>query len=228
MTFCHKTALLFIVLSIPLQSQSLEVLGGKEVKQQTVSQSAPSTSSSGYSGKRHSFFGGLNAYTRSINKTTSSTSGKKDVIAPLQFPVMIGYSYALNSESKISTQLDYTLFPKKGVDGGVSESHIIFRLPYSRKIAKTNWDWRAGLAFHQTRLVGGGGPIILNNGTGTAPFGTADGTVLSNVFATELGINYRFDKRMSTQVSFIIEAPLQTRRRTISLLSGVVYDFGDN
>lgn len=173
----------------------------------------------------HQFYLGLDTYARSISKTTSVESGTKDLLSPFQFPFLFGYTYKLSSESRLMAEIDYTLFPKKGADGGTEENHLFVRLPYAQNFESSNIEWKAGIVFHQTALKGKGGTTILNNGSGTATFYLPDSTSTTNQMLGEIGINFPL-RKISFQSSLFIEAPFDSKARNLSFLFGISYLIG--
>ena len=207
---------------------AIEVIGGKPTKSEPAEKSQnsnPSTFTS--AAKKHAFYVGLDAYSKSILKTTSTSSAKKDLLSPIQFPLVLGYTYAFNTNTRLAVFLDYTFNTKSGPDSNQKETNLLLRTAYSRLFGKSDLEWKAGLLLKQTKIIGEGGTVILNNGSGTATFYSPGDTVNSNVFATELGINYFFKENLSWQSSIFIEAPLNSKKRNISLLTGLVFEIGN-
>ncbi len=176
--------------------------------------------------KHHLFYFGLDAYSRALNKTTSSDTAKKDLFSPFHYPFSFSYAQKLSGgQARFWTQIGYTIFPKHGSDGGTEESHFFFKLPYSKKFSGSNFEWKAGFAFHQTRIAGNGRSVELNNGGGTAVFGLPNETRTMSTLAPEFGINYEVNRTLLNG-SVMIEAPFNYKRRTVSLLFGISYNFG--
>ena len=173
----------------------------------------------------HTFDIGLDSFARSISKTTTIESGKKDLLSPFQFPLFLGYSYQFSAEEKMAVDLDYTLFPKKGPDGGTEETHFLVRIPYIRKWTDSNFSWKAGVGLHQFSIKGKDGTVVLNNGSSTATFYIPDSTTTATQFLLESGIDYTFNKFKSS-ASLLLENPLNDKTRSFSLIIGLVYQIG--
>lgn len=173
----------------------------------------------------HTFDIGLDSLARSIAKTTTIESGKKDLLSPFQFPLFLGYSYQFSPEEKMAVNLDYTLFPKKGPDGGTEETHFLVRLPYIRKWTDSNLAWKAGVGLHQFTIKGQGGSVVLNNGASTATFFLPDSTSTTTQFLLEIGLNYSINRIQATS-SFLIESPLNSKSRSAALILGINYQIG--
>lgn len=171
------------------------------------------------------YYLGLDAYSPGINKTTSSASAKKDSLSPFQYPLHFVYSYELSSDARLLPQLSYTFFPKKSPEGGETESHLMLKMPYQQKIGSSDFEWRAGAVFHQTSIAGKGGTKTLNNGTSTQSFAIPNSTRTSRIIAVEIGAAYEYEKLLS-QVNLMMEAPLNSKRRTYALMLSFSYNVG--
>jgi hypothetical protein len=174
---------------------------------------------------RNSIYGGFDVYSRSVNKTSSVATGKKDLASPFQYPFLISYTHKLSADSRYWAQLGYTIFPKQGPDGGTEESHFFFKVPYSRKFTNSNYEWKAGLVFHQTRIAGQGRAVDQYNGTSSRSYVLPDGTRTSSTLSPEIGLIYEVNKIL-LQSSLIIEAPFNYKSRTVSLLLGISWNIG--
>ena len=179
-----------------------------------------------YKGDRHQFFLGVDAYARSLFKTTSNDSGTKDLLPKFQYsPVTFAYDFHFDPDAALTAQLDYTLFPTRGADGSTEETHLLFRLPYYRRIGHSDFLWKVGLVYHQMRISGQGGTATLKNGSGTATFGLPNESHTIDTIAHEIGFNYELN-RVIFENSFIIEAPLNSYHRTFSFMLGVLFNIG--
>ncbi len=217
----------FLVQLLAFNILAIEVIGGKPTKSEPAEKSSNSNPSSfSAMAKRHAFYFGLDVYSKSVLKSTSTSSAKKDLLSPIQFPLLIGYTYAYNYDIRLAVFLDYTLIAKSGPDSNQKETNLLFRSAYTRLIAKSDLEWKLGLLLKQTKVIGEGGTLILNNGSSTSTFYSPGETITSNIFATELGINYFFKEKLSWQSSILIEAPLNSKKRNFSLLTGLVYEIG--
>lgn len=201
---------------------ALVINKGKEVPAQSrTNTKEPASKRNG----SHLFEIGIDSFSRSLLKTTSTESGKKDFSSPFQFPLLLSYAFQFSAEEKMAAELDYTLFPKKGPDGGTEESHILLRFPYIRKFSNSNYEWKAGLGIHQLTIKGKDGSAVLNNGSGTATFYFPDHSTTINQFFLEGGFNYLINK-CNFSTSFLMESPLNSKSRTLSLLFGLSYQIG--
>ena len=217
----------FLIQSLSFTALAIDVISGKPTKSDSIEKSKNSNPSSfSPATKRHAFYVGLNTYSKSILKTTSTSTATKDLLSPIQFPQLLGYTYAFNYRSRLVVFLDYTLLTKSGPDSNQKETNLLLRTAYSQVIQKSDWEWKAGLLIRQTKIIGEGGTLILNNGSSTATFYSPGNTSTSNIFASEIGINYFFKENFSWQSSLLIEAPLNTKKRNFSLLTGLVYEIG--
>ncbi len=216
--------------AISSSAGAVDVISGKTKRPEPVAKSTnpnPSTASTtSYLSKKHSFYVGLDAYSKSILKTTSVKSAAKDNLSPMQFPILLGYTYAFSKESRFILFLDYTLISESGPDSNQKETNLLLRSAYSQVFGKSDWEWKTGILFKQTKIIGEGGTVLLNNGGGQILFYSPGNTSESNIFATEVGINYFFNQKISWQSSLLIEAPLNTQKRNFSLLTGLVYEIG--
>ena len=203
---------------------AITVEGGKEVKPTSSESIAPNGSPSSL-GHRNLFFVGIDTLTRSILKTTRVESGAYDTFSPAQIPLLLSYSYQLAYNSRLLTQLDYTLFPKYGADGGTQETHLLLRVPYVRQFENSAFEWKVGFALHQTIIKGGSGTTVLNNGNGTATFYIPDSTTTSNSILAEVGLDYPY-KKFIFESSLLLESPLNSKTRNFSFLLGVSYQIG--
>lgn len=215
---------IFCLVTLAQNALAITVVEGKEVKAATTETVAPRGSPS-YFGHHHLFFVGVNTFTRSILKTTHVESGTYDNFSPVQIPLLLSYSYQLGYNSRLLIQLDYTLFPKYGADGGSQETHLLLRVPYVRPFENSTLEWKAGFAYHQTTINGGGGSTILNNGNGTATFYIPDSTSNSNSILGEIGLDYPY-KKFIFETSLLVESPLNSISRNFSFLLGVSYQIG--
>ncbi len=218
-----SVALLFLSFFTCTNTYAITIAEGKEVKAEPRESKLKSANSS--RAGNHQFYLGLDTYARSVSKTSSVESGTKDLLSPLQFPFLFGYAYKLSSESRLMTEIDYTLFPKKGPDGGTEENHLLVRLPYAQNFGASNIEWKAGIAFHQTTLKGKGGTTVLNIGSGMATFYLPDSTSTTNQVLGEIGINFPI-RKFSFQSSLFIEAPFDSKARNLSFLFGISYLIG--
>ena len=212
------------LLSFWQQASAITISEGKEVKPVPTETAAPRTSSN-YSGYRHLFFIGLDTFTRSISKTTHVESGSYDLFSPIQFPLLFSYYYKLDNTSELLFQLDYTVFPKSGADGGTQETHLLLRIPYVRQFNNSILEWKSGFALHQTTIKGGSGTTILNNGNSTATFYIPDSSTVSNSILAEVGLVYPY-KKFIFESSLLLESPLNSKTRNFSFLLGVSYQIG--
>lgn len=218
----------FLVQFLAFNILAVDIVGGKPTKSEPVEKTKNSNSTSfSRSTKQHALYFGLSAYSKSIMKSTSTSSASKDLLSPIQFPFLVGYTYAFNFNERLAVFLDYTLLTKSGPDSNQKENNLLLRSAYSRLFGKSDFEWKAGLLFKQTQIVGEGGTLILNNGSSTATFYSPGQMTTSKIFATELGINYFFKEKLSWQSSILIEAPLNTKKRNFSLLTGLVYEIGN-
>lgn len=209
---------------VAISSWSRTVNKGKETSSPAQSRAIAQAGSAKSNGL-HTFEIGIDSFARSLLKTTSATSGKKDVFSPLQYPLLLGYGYRFSPEEKFAVELDYTLFPKKGPDGGTEETHILLRFPYVRKFSNSSFEWKAGAGLHQLSIKGKNGSVTLNNGSGTAVFYFPDAITTTNQFFLEAGFCYPRNKyKIST--SFLLESPLNSNSRTLSLVLGFSYQIG--
>ncbi len=220
--------LCFLIQFLSTATLAVEVINGKPTKAESVEKSKnPNPSSFKSMIKRHAFYAGLDTYSKSILKTTSTSSATKDLLSPTQFPILLGYSYAFNPNDRLVVFLDYTFFSISGPDSNQKETNLLLRTGYSQVIGKSDWEWKAGLLIKETKIIGEGGTLILNNGSSTATFYSPGDTATSNIFAAELGFNYFFKKKFSWQSSILGEAPLNTKKRNFSLLTGLVFEIGN-
>lgn len=184
-----------------------------------------SSGGGGGSSSQHSFYVGMDVFSRSLMKTTSTSSAKKDFISPMQYPISFAYGYKLMGDAKFMPQLDYTLFPKKGKDGSTEETHMLLHLPYVKKIKSSAFDWKAGLVLYQMSIKGGGGTVTLNNGGSTANFAVPSDTRSSRISMLELGAHYTISKFL-IHGSLFVEGPFHKDKRNYSLMLGVLYNIG--
>ena len=220
--------LLLVVMMFSNAAFAVEVSGGKTVSAKPAASSQSTANFSSNAGHRHLFYVGLSAFSRSILKTTSVSSAKKDFIAPLQYPLLLGYSNVLNANSRLLLLADYTLFPKKGPDGNIFETHLLLRAQFAKLLKKSGFEWKTGVLLHHTRIEGKGGTVVLNNGGGMTDFKIPNSRASMNNFALEFGINFAFTPKLSWQSSLITEAPFHYQKRNFALLTGLVVQVGSN
>lgn len=220
--------LLLVVLVFAKPVPAVEISGGKPVSSAPAETSQSTANFSSFSGSRHLFYAGLSAFSRSILKTTSVSSAKKDFIAPLQYPLLLGYSYGLNANARLLFFTDYTLLPKKGPDGNIFETHLLLRFQFAKQLKKSGYEWKTGILLHHTRIEGKGGTATLNNGGSVADFEIPNSKASMNNLALEFGINYSLTPKLSWQSSLISEAPFHYQKRNFALLTGLAYQIGSN
>lgn len=175
--------------------------------------------------KPHSFFVGFDLFSKSILKTSSQSNGAKDYFSPLQYPFVFIYSYRFDERNRLLPEIDYTIFYKKGEDGGTEETDFLAHLPYAHSIGYSNFEWKVGLIFHQNRIIGHGGTVTLNNGSAATDYYLPSDTILSNSFKSEIGVVYEIEN-IQIQGNVILEAPFNSAKRNYSVLAGLVYKIG--
>lgn len=223
-SFKYWTSLLTVLCTLVFSHSALALSVDSGRSKGTSNARGPSSSGGGSSNK-HSFYVGLDIYSRSVMKTTSSPSAKKDFISPTQYPISFAYGYKLLGDAKFMPQLDYTLLAKKGKDGSTEETQLLLHLPYVKRFQGSSFDWKAGLVLHQTTIKGGGGTVTLNNGGGTASFAVPSDTRTSRISMLELGTIYTIQKFL-IHGSLFIEGPFNKDKRNYSLMLGFLYNIG--
>ncbi len=212
------------LLTVWQDANAITVSEGKEVKPVPTETAAPGKSPSHF-GNHHLFFIGLDTFTRSISRTTHVESGSYDIFSPIQFPLLLSYSYQLGYTSRLLFQLDYTLFPKSGADGGTQENHLLLRIPYVHQFKNSTLEWKTGFLLHQMIIKGGSGTTILKNGNSTATFYIPDNTTTANSVLAEVGLSYPYQKFIF-ESSLLLESPLNYKTRNFSFLLGISYQIG--
>ncbi len=173
----------------------------------------------------HTFYLGFSLYSQSILGTASQSESRKDIFSAPEYPLSLNYSYRFSDEIRILPEIDYTLFYKKGEDGGTEMNELLIHLPFVKKFNQSHLEWKAGLVFHQHKTIGSGGAITLNNGTSTANFAIPGYTRISNQFLSELGLIYEFDRTL-VQINLLFESAFNNSKRNYSLLAGLTYNLG--
>ena len=212
---------LFLILFSCLNSYALDLKKMRERKPPT----AVTTKSQIDLKKPQAFYIGFDFYSKNILSTTSQSNGRKDYFSPFQYPLSLAYSYRFDETYRFLPQLDYTVFFKKGEDGGTQESDLLLHLPLVRSLDRTGFEWKLGVVFHQSKILGKGGSVTLNDGTGSNVFYLPAQSSIANSFKMEFGMLYEVGQIL-IQGGFIVESPFNTSKRNYSLLAGLGYKIG--
>ncbi len=176
--------------------------------------------------ERHTFYLGFSLYSKYINKTTSQGSGTADLFSPVQYPLNFIYSYRFTDSFRILPELDYTVFYKKGEDGGTEESDLLVHLPLVKSSKSGNYEWKVGLIFHQFKIHGHGGTVTLMDSGSNTDFALPEYDRTVNTFKPEFGMIYEM-KSLQFQASVILENPFNSSKRNYSILTGLSYKLGN-
>ncbi len=144
----------------------------------------------------HSLMGGLSWVSYNTYSTTSSLTGKKDLLGVSYYPLSLRLFIPLKGPNwQLSPRFSYSILPRQMLDGAGESRLMSFTLPVNRRIggrgfgraADSSWDWWTGPGLLQDRFKGSGGAVVLNDGAGMQVFHRPAGDRTAQMLLWHLG-----------------------------------------
>ncbi len=152
--------------------------------------------------------GGLISY-NSLT-TTSSLRGEVDLFGEPYLPINLQFFLPLKAGWQLAPRLNASLLGGQLKDGAGQSFIAYFSLPFTKTFYQgqntqnqsVRWDWSTGPALWQQTLVGRGGTVTLNDGTGMQTFYRPSGTSRAQMLLWHLGLGYSLNQwRMDMELA---------------------------
>ncbi|MFZ4403172.1 MAG: hypothetical protein ACOYOK_03645 [Pseudobdellovibrionaceae bacterium] len=168
---------------------------------------------------------GLDVLSHGYNSITKSPSGTKSILGTNYYQLHVQTHFDVSYSWQWSPYLGYmpsSLYARKTPDGGAKTSYIILGLPATYRLSDLV-DVNIGPTLLWYNIEGSGGTAVLNNGNGTSTFGLPGRSVSAKTWAAQLGLAANSQDSRAA-VDLLIEAPLNSSKRTISFLFTIAFD----
>jgi hypothetical protein len=132
-----------------------------------------------------------NAYYKIQENSTAQTQ----FLGTADYPLVGLYHYELGDGYFLEPQIGYNFLGRSAAGNSATATILNFMVPYGTTFSVfglTGFDWTLGPGLLRRTLVGSGGTVTLNNGTGTTTFAMPSSSNSSTTLTLNAGLAYVF------------------------------------